>query len=220
MTYTEYITVSDNVRAVLTHNVWADNPISWGNTGAVLFTTPDRFTPVPEAIGEENDRVNELIDLYNEGTGYPHYDDPLPSKEALADAIEKSLVRQGLKPERKTLTGYSQGDIYEGIFWNPDGHEYTNADEFGAWAFGDVWLVRYEYSPTGLEEDYEPFGDDDDGFAVYYSPTWDIKDIIIDDCPPAPTYTRPAESPSETLYGLNERQMREVYEHQSQRQAV
>lgn len=210
MTCTEYITVSDNVRAVLTHDEMADNPINWGNTGAVLFTTPDRYARVPEAIGEENDRVNELIDLYNDGTGC---DDPLPTKEALADAIEKSLVRQGLKPERKRLVGYSQGDVYEGVFWNPDGYEHTNADEFGAWAFGDVWLVHYEFSPTGLEEDYEPFNDED-GTAVYYGAPWDI---IIDNCPPAPTYTRPAESPSETLCGLSERQMREVYEHQSQR---
>lgn len=217
--YTDYITINDNVRAVLTHDEWADNPISWGNTGAVLFTTPERFARTPEVMGEENDRVNELIDLYNEGTGYPHYDDPLPTKEALADAIEKSLTRQGLKPERKRLTGYSQGDIYEGIFWNPQGYDFTDAEEFGAWAFGDVWLVRYEYSPTGLEEDYDPFGDDD-GNMVYYGASWDIEDDIIGNCPPAPTYTRPAESLSETLYGLTKRQMREVYEHQSQRQTV
>ena len=58
-----------------------------------------------------------------------------------------------------------------------------------------MWLVHYEYSPTGLEEDYESFNDDDgDGFAVYYGATWDIKDGIINESPSAPTYTRPAES--------------------------
>lgn len=215
--YTEHITVSDNVRAVLMQDEMAENPFAWGNTSAVLFTVPERYTPVPEVRGDVPSSVEELISIYNEGTGYPHYDDPLPTKEALANAIEKSLIRQGLKPERKRLVGYSQGDIYEGIFWNPDGHEHTDADDFGAWAFGDVWIVYYEYSPTGLEEDYEPIDDDT---AVYYGATWDIKDDIISNCPPAPTYTRLAESPKDTLYGLTERQMREVYEHQSQRQAV
>ena len=31
MTYTEYIKVNDNVRAVLTQDIFADNPINWGS---------------------------------------------------------------------------------------------------------------------------------------------------------------------------------------------